>query len=148
IGAGWAKLAEIRGDLVRFKQSGKPLFAYLRGLASRDYYLATAASRVAVAPNDLIDLKGLRAELSFYRGAFDKLGIVPEVEHIGRYKDAGDMLSRSSSTPETREVINSFLDARYADLVQAISEGRHQTADQVRATLDNGPFLGSQAKDR
>jgi protease IV len=148
VDAGWAKLAEIRAGLLRFGQSGKLVAAYLRSPGAREYYLATAAGRIAAAPIDLINLKGLRAELSFYRGTLDKLGVVPEIEHVGRYKDAGDMLVRTSSTPETREVINSILDARFDDLVQAMSQARHQTPEQIRATLDEGPFLGAQAKER
>lgn len=148
VATGWAKAAEIRSGLVRVRQAGKPVYAYLRSPRSRDYYLATAATRIAAAPIDLVDLKGLRAEITFYRGTLDKLGVVPEIEHIGKYKDAGDQLTRTSSTPETREVINSFLDARYQDLVQAIAEARHKPPDEVRGILDEGPYLGSQAKER
>ena len=42
---GWAKLQELHDDILTFKKSGKPVFAYLRGGTARDYYIATAADR-------------------------------------------------------------------------------------------------------
>src|SRR5215470_10477005 len=50
--AGWAKLAEIRGAIAAFKRSGKRVTAFLRTANSKDYYLATAADRIAMQPGD------------------------------------------------------------------------------------------------
>ncbi|MCC6391317.1 MAG: S49 family peptidase, partial [Bryobacterales bacterium] len=143
--AGWAKLAEIRNSLLLFRKTGKPVAAYLRSATARDYFLATAAGRLAAPPGDLVDLKGLRAELTYGRLALDKLGILPEFESIGRYKDGADILTRSSSTPETRQVINNLLDSRLDSLISAISQSRHRAPQQVRQLFDEGPFLAASA---
>ena len=37
---GWAKLEELRADMMAFKKSGKPVYAYLRGPTSHEYYLS------------------------------------------------------------------------------------------------------------
>ena len=55
---GWAKLEELRGSIVAFKKTGKPVYAYLRGAATKEYYVATAADRVFMAPEDELDVKG------------------------------------------------------------------------------------------
>ncbi len=144
---GWAKLEEIRGLLQRFRKTGKPLVAFLRTPSARDYYLATAADRIYLQPEDFLDLKGLRAELVFFRKTLDKIGVEVEVEHAGKYKDFGDMFTRTSMSPETRLVLNSILDELYGRLVAAIAEGRGRTTDQIRASIDRGPFLSSQALD-
>lgn len=139
--AGWAKLAEIRRSLQAFAKSGKPVTAFLRSPSARDYYLATAAQKIVMAPGDLLNLKGLRAELLYARRALDKLGIVPEFEAIGKYKDGPDILTRSEMSATTREVMNELLDSRMAALTQAIAQGRKKSPEQVRATIDDGPFL-------
>src|SRR4029077_4179004 len=59
--AGWAKLEELRAEILAFKQSGKPVYAFLRNAGMREYYLATAADKVFMAPEDELDVKGLRA---------------------------------------------------------------------------------------
>lgn len=143
--AGWGKLQEIRGDLLAFKKSGKPLYACLRAPSTREYYLATAADRIYMAPEDYLDLKGLRAELTFFKKTLDKLGVQVEVEHVGKYKDAPDMFTRSSMSPETREAMNSILDELFSQLTGAIAEARKKSPEQIRAIIDQGPFLSQQA---
>jgi protease-4 len=142
---GWAKLEELRDDIVNFKKSGKPVFAYLRGAGAHEYYLASAADRVFMSPEDELDVKGLRAELMFLKGTLDKLGVSLEFQHVGKYKDAPDMFTKTGSSPETREVINQLLDQLYGDLVNTIAQGRGRKPDEIRALIDNGPFVGNEA---
>jgi protease-4 len=148
IGAGWAKLQELHSELERLTKTGKPVVAYLRQPSSREYYLATAAGRIYMPPEDLLDLKGLRAELAFFRGTLDKIGVQVEITHAGKYKDFGDMFTRTSMTPETREVLNSVLDEIYGDLIRTVAAGRKKTPEQTRAMLDEGPFLARQALEK
>jgi protease IV len=75
LAVGWAKLQEIRGLLVEFKKSKKPLYVLLRAPRTPEYYLATAADKIYMIPEDLLDMKGLRAEISYYKGTFDKVGV-------------------------------------------------------------------------
>jgi protease-4 len=145
VGAGWGKLDEIRTALREFRKSGKPVVAWLRTPGMREYYLALAADKIYLAEEDLLYVKGLRADLTFLKGTLDKLGVQMEVEHIGKYKDAADQFSRTSATPETREVINSILDGVYGTFVAAVAESRGLTAEAVKALIDNGPFLAPQA---
>jgi protease-4 len=145
ISAGWAKLQEIRMDVEKFRKSGKPVFAYLRQPGAREYYIATAADRMILGPAEPLMLKGLRAELMYFKGTLDKLGVSVDVEHAGKYKDFGDMFTRNNMSPETREVTNSLVDNLYANLVGGIAAGRKKTPDQVRATIDQGPFTAPQA---
>ena len=144
---GWARLEELRDDVVAFKASGKPVFAYLKSPAGRDYYVASAADRVFMAPEDELDLKGLSAQLIYLKGTLDKLGVEMEFEHVGKYKDAPDQFTRTSPTPETLEVENQILDQYYGNLIDAIAQGRKRPPDQIRALLDNGPFVGKPAVD-
>jgi protease-4 len=145
ISAGWAKLEEIRGDLEQFRKSGKPLIAYLKGPTTREYYLATAADRIYMGPEEYLDVKGLRAEIMFFRSALDKLGVQVEIEHAGKYKDFGDMFERKDMSPETKEVMNSVLDDVYGRLLATIASARKKSVEEIRATIDEGPFLAQQA---
>ncbi len=84
--------------------------------------------------------------MAYYKNTLDKVGVKMEIESAGKYKDAGDMLSRTNSTPESREVINSILDGVYAGVIAAVAEGRKMEPEQVRALIDQGPFLAGKAK--
>jgi protease IV len=143
--AGFAKIEELRADLAAFAKSGKPVYAYLRNPSSRDYYLSLAAHRIYLAPGEPLMLHGLRAELPYFKGTLDKLGVSVQVEHAGKYKDFGDMFTRTSMSPETREVTTSVVDGIYGRMVDYIAAARKKTPDQVRALIDTGPFTATQA---
>jgi protease-4 len=143
--SGWAKLEEFRADIEQFRKSGKPVYAYLRSPSGRDYYVATAADRIYLGPSDPLMLKGLRAELLYFKKSLDKLGVTVEVEHAGKYKDFGDMFTRSDMSPETREVMSSVVDDLYGNLVSRVAAARKKTPDEVRAIIDQGPFTATQA---
>lgn len=142
---GWARLEEIRSNIEQFRKSGKPVVAYLRTPSARDYYLALAADHIYLGPTDPLMLKGIRAELMYFKNTLEKIGVGMEVEHAGKYKDFGDMFTRTSMSPETREVIDSVLDGLYGNLVQRIAEGRKKSPEQVRAIIDQGPFTAPRA---
>jgi protease-4 len=144
--AGWAKLTEIRNAVLAFRKSGKPVLASLRTPGLKDYYLASAANRICVPPSDLVDVKGLRVELLYGRGLLDRLGVLPEFEAAGKYKDGADTLTRSSMSDVTREIMNELLDARMAAFVDAVAAGRGRTSSQVRAWIDAGPMLAPDAR--
>jgi protease-4 len=84
--------------------------------------------------------------MMFVKNSLDKLGVQVEVQHVGRYKDAGDMFTQNEMSPETREVMDSVLDNLYSDLLQTVAMGRKRSPQEIRAILDDGPFTAKQAK--
>ena len=145
LSVGWAKLEEIRSDVEQFRKSGKPVFAYLRAPTAREYYLALAADRIYLGPEDPLFLKGMRAEVLYFQKTLAKLGVSVDVEHDGKYKDFGDMFTRADMSPETREVLNSLVDSLYGNLVDRIAAARRKSPDQVRDLIDQGPFSAPDA---
>lgn len=144
--AGWGKLQEIRRDVLDFKKSGKPVYALLQGAGSREYYVSSVADRVFLSPDDQLDVKGFRLEEMYFKNTLDKLGVGVQVDHIGRFKDAGDIFSKTGMSPETREVLGQVLDQIFNDFCSSVGQGRHKSADDIRALIDMGPFTGDQAR--
>ncbi|HLK20654.1 MAG TPA: signal peptide peptidase SppA [Bryobacteraceae bacterium] len=142
---GWAKMQEIREEILQYKKSGKPIISYLRGPSAREYYLASATDKIFLAPEDSLDLKGLRVEAVFIKNTFDKLGVHADVIHAGKYKDAGDILTQTSMTPETREVLDQILDQFYGNLIDTIAQGRKKPSEAVKTMIDQGPFMANEA---
>jgi protease IV len=142
---GWAKMQEIHEEILQFKKSGKPIISFLRNPSAREYYLAAATDKIFLAEEYSLDLKGLRVEAVFIKNTFDKLGIHADVIHAGKYKDAGDILTQTSMTPETHEVLDQILDQYYGNLIDTVAEGRKKQADAVRAMIDQGPFMANEA---
>lgn len=143
--AGWAKMQELRDNLIAFRKSGKPVYVYLKSPSTREYYLASAADKVFTAPEDIFDVKGLKAELLYFKNTLSKLGVEAQVLHVGRYKDAGDSWTQTSMSPETRESLGLLLDGIYSQVLQGIASGRKKSVDEIRALIDEGPYTARQA---
>jgi protease-4 len=140
--AGWGKVQDARDALVAFKRSGKPLLALLEGEArgsNKEYYLATAADRIYLAPDVTAPLNGLAAQFVFLGGVWDKLDIEMSVEKIREYKTLGDMIANKEMTPAHREMANSLLDSIEEQFVAGIAQGRGLEAAAVRALIDECP---------
>ena len=146
LSVGWGKLDEIRHDIEQFKKSGKPVYAYLRTPGMHEYYLASVADKIYVDPDDYLEIRGFRIEATYLKNTLDKLGISFDVDHIGRYKDAGDTLTRTGMTNETREVLNNVLDQVYGSFCSTVGSSRHKSSEEMKALIDQGPFLASAAK--
>jgi len=144
-GMGWAKAEEIRMAIGEFKKSGKPVHAFLRTPNAKDYFLATVADRVSMVDEDYLDLKGLRAERTYYKNTLDKLGVQMEIEHMGKFKDFGDSYTKTSMTPETRESLGAIVDGIFKVMVDGIAEGRKRTPAEIERLIDDGPFLAKDA---
>jgi protease-4 len=145
ISAGWAKVSEIHSEILAFRKSGQAgvCLPARRGCAR---ILSGHRRRPGVhGAEDMLDVKGLRAELMYVKGTLDKLGVQMEFEHVGKYKDAPDMFTKTSSSPETREVMNQILDQYFGDLVDTIARTRKKQPAEVKRLLDDGPFLGKNA---
>ena len=145
VGGGWAKTQEIRADLEAFKKSKKPVLAFLQVAGMREYYLASAADKVYLAPEGMLDVKGLRAEAMFFKNTLNKLGVEIEMEHIGKYKSFSEPFTRTDMSDAYREVTNSILDSVLDDFLRTVAPARQMLPEALRTTLDQGPFLPAQA---
>ncbi len=144
---GWAKAEEIRGAIADFRTSGKPVYAYMEMGLNKDYYIATACDKIFVAPPGELFITGLAADVMFFRGSLDKLGIYPDIYQIGKYKSAGDTFTQKQMTPAHREFMNSLLDDLYGRYIDGIARGRSKSADDVKKLIDNAPYTAAQAKE-
>ncbi len=145
--AGWAKAEEIRAAIQDFRASGKPVYAYLEYGMNKDYYIATACDKVFVPPPGELFINGLAADVMFFRGSLDKLGIYPDIYQIGKYKSAGDTFTQKQMTNAHREFINSLLDDLYSRYIDGIAKARNKSSDDIKALIDNSPYNAAQAKD-
>jgi len=146
-GAGWGKSEEIRDAIADFRSSGKPVYAYMEFGMNKEYYIASACDKIYLAPPGELFINGLAADVMFFRGSLDKLGVYPDIFQIGKYKSVGDTFTRKDMSDAHREFMNSLLDDLFNRYVAAIASGRNITADNVRAIIDEAPYGAAKAKE-
>ena len=144
---GWGKAEEIRDAITDFRSSGKPVYAYLELGMNKEYYIASACDKIYVAPPGELFITGLAADVMFFRGSLDKLGIYPDMYQIGKYKSAGDMFTQKQMTDAHREYINSLLDDLFNRYVEGIAKARGKSTEEVRGLIDNAPYSAAKAKE-
>jgi protease-4 len=147
---GFGRIQELRDAIRDFQSGGKWATCYLETAGefsggNREYYLATACGSIWMSPPGDVNLVGLRSEVPFLRGTLDLLGIYPDYDHIGKYKTAKNLFTDTTMTEAYRESMDRIVDRLYGQMIGGIAEGRRMTADEVRALVDRGPFLGPQA---
>ncbi len=145
-GALWAQVQEVRDAMAAFRASGKSLVVFMEYGGAADYYLASAAERVLMMPAGSLDVSGLATYEVFLRGAFDKLGVYPDLLHMGEFKSASNTFTERGFTPAHREMTRSLNRDAYDQLVSAIATGRKRSVEDIRRALDQGPFLPEEAK--
>jgi protease-4 len=146
-GAGWGKSEEIRDAIADFRSSGKPVYAYMEVGMNKEYYIASACDKIYVAPPGELFINGLAADVMFFRGSLDKLGIYPDIYQIGAYKSVGDMFTRKDMSKEHREYVDSLLDDLFNRYVEGIAKGRGKSATDVKRLIDNAPYNARSARE-
>ena len=141
----WGKLQDIRDAVIDFKESGKPVVAYLEFGTGQAYYLASACDEVFMTPTSPLNLIGVASYDLFLRGALDKIGFEADMLAAGDYKTAVNLYTEKTFTPEHREMSESLNRDLYEQLVDGIAEGRELEVARVRALIDEGPFVAVEA---
>ncbi len=149
---GYARVAELRQALADFRKSGKKLYAYLESGTSKDYLVACEADKVCMPASGMLMLMGTRAELMFFKGLLEKLGIRAEFLQFGIFKSAGERFTRDRlSDPAQKQyelVLNDFFATSYRrPILQSRGEKGVQTGDLMNA-LQQGILTARSAQQR
>ena len=137
--AGMAALEELRTALLEFRRSGKAVVAYLEAPGNGSYYLATAADKIYLSSchGATYQLFGLSTQQIFLKDVLEKLGVNVQLIRHGKYKSAGEMFVRSSSSAENREQYQAMIDASWKSFSGAIAQAREIPEEQFNALIDN-----------
>lgn len=146
-GGGWGMAHELRDAIAELGRSGKKVIAYIEAADDRDYFIASGAQRIVMLPSGMLMVTGIMADVSFYRGTLDKIGIEPDLEHIGAYKSASDVYMRSSMSDAQREATNLILDGLYDGFLSQVGESRSLEPGAVAAAVDVGFLTAERAKE-
>jgi protease-4 len=142
---GMAKIQEIHQKIREFNRKGKFSVAYLEFATNRSYYLASACQTVILLPTSLFHVRGMMTSTTFLRGTLDKLGIYPDLYHVGDYKNAMNVYTEKKYTPAHREADQTLLEDFYQQYLRGVAEGRGMKLEEVRKAIEKGPYTSQEA---
>lgn len=131
--AGFAEIRELRGAIHAFRQSHKPVYAYLEIATDRDYYLASAADTIIVSPahSGGLAMLGLSINSTYLARTFEKIGIKFNVLHVGDYKGAYENLAVDSMSQPLRESLQWLLDDLFSTYTREIADSRSALSEDT-----------------
>ena len=148
LGSGYAALEEVRGALLDFRATGKPMHAFMNYASTRDYYVASVADDVALDPYGVLMMPGLATEPIFFANAFEKYGIGVQVTRVGKYKSAVEPFIREDLSVENRQQLQHLLGDIWGNLLQDMGATRGLTVADIQKVVDTeGMIRAEQAKE-
>ncbi|XP_060204887.1 serine protease SPPA, chloroplastic isoform X2 [Lycium barbarum] len=147
LGCGWGKVEEIRRHILDFRKSGKFIVGYAPACGEKEYYIGCACQELYAPPSAYFALYGLTVQASFLGGVFEKVGIEPQVQRIGKYKSAGDQLMRKSISDENREMITALLDNIYGNWLEKVALTKGKKKEDIEHFVNDGVYQVEKLKE-
>ncbi|XP_022737703.1 serine protease SPPA, chloroplastic-like isoform X3 [Durio zibethinus] len=147
LNCGWGKVEEIRRHILNFKKSGKFIIAYIPACGEKEFYLACACEEIYAPSSAYFSLYGLTVQASFLGGVFEKIGIEPQVQRIGKYKSAGDQLTRKTMSEENCEMLTKLLDNIYGNWLDVVSSSKGKKREDVENFINEGVYKVEKLKE-
>ncbi|MDR3058245.1 MAG: signal peptide peptidase SppA [Dysgonomonas sp.] len=132
-----ASLKEIRNQLIDFKESGKFIVAYGDVYTQGCYYLSSVADKVIMNPQGNLDLHGLSASPTFYKGLLDKIGIEMQIFKVGTFKSAVEPFMLDKMSDANREQVSAYIGDVWSTITSEISESRKLSVEKINLAADS-----------
>lgn len=136
---GLAQIEEFRKALSNFRASGKAIVSYIENPTNAGYYLASVSDKIYMTSLDggMSMFNGISSQMIFLKDILDRLGVNVQLIRHGKYKSAGEMYVRSSSSKENLEQNTAMVNSMWDSWATEIAASREITTDQLDALLNN-----------
>ena len=134
-----AQIEEFRTALQNFKDSGKAVISFIENPTNSGYYLASVADKIYMTPYEgfMNNFTGVSSQMIFLKDILDKIGVNVQLIRHGKYKSAGEMFIRSSSSKENLEQNEAMVKSIWNSWSSVIAQSREISLDKLNALLDN-----------
>ena len=113
------------------------LIAYSEVYTQGAYYLASAANKVYLNPEGALEFKGFSSELTFFKGALEKLGIEAQIIRVGNYKSAVEPFINDKMSDYNRKQVTAYVGGLYQTFLQGIAQTRNLNKDSLHILANN-----------
>lgn len=136
---GIAQLEEFRTALENFRNSGKAIVSYIENPSNASYYLASVSDKIYMTSYEggMNTFSGLSSQMIFLKDILDRLGVNVQLIRHGKYKSAGEMYVRNSSSPENLEQNTEMIESIWASWAEKIATARGISVETLNDMLNN-----------
>ncbi|QIL84719.1 signal peptide peptidase SppA [Vibrio sp. HDW18] len=130
------KLRYIAKAINEFKSSGKPVYAVGDFYNQSQYYLASYADKIYLAPDGAVLLKGYSAYSMYYKTLLEKLEVSTHVFRVGTYKSAIEPFIRDDMSDEARESASRWLTQLWSAYLDDVATNRQIEIAALTPSMD------------
>ncbi|EIZ1896146.1 signal peptide peptidase SppA [Vibrio parahaemolyticus] len=130
------KLRYIAKALNEFKASGKPVYAVGDFYNQSQYYLASYADKVYMAPDGGVLIKGYSAYSMYYKTLLEKLDVSTHVFRVGTYKSAIEPFIRDDMSDAAKESATRWVTQLWSAFVDDVRTNRNINAKVLNPTME------------
>ncbi|CAH8217627.1 signal peptide peptidase SppA [Vibrio aestuarianus] len=130
------KLRYIAKALNEFKAAGKPIYAIGDFYNQSQYYLASYADKVFLAPDGAVMLKGYSAYSMYYKTLLEKLDVNTHVFRVGTYKSAIEPFIRDDMSQAAKESASRWLTQLWGAYIDDVSTNRQIDAQTLNPSME------------
>ncbi|MBE4420368.1 signal peptide peptidase SppA [Vibrio parahaemolyticus] len=130
------KLRYIAKALNEFKASGKPVYAVGDFYNQSQYYLASYADKVYMAPDGGVLIKGYSAYSMYYKTLLEKLDVSTHVFRVGTYKSAIEPFIRDDMSDAAKESATRWVTQLWSAFVDDVMTNRNINAKVLNPTME------------
>jgi len=130
------KLRYIAKALNEFKASGKPIYAVGDMYNQSQYYLASYADKIYLAPDGAVMLKGYSAYSLYYKTLLEKLDVNTHVFRVGTYKSAIEPFIRDGMSEPAKESASRWLGQLWGAYIDDVASNRQLEAKLLTPDMD------------
>jgi protease-4 len=136
---GTAHIEELRAALEDFRSCGKAIISYIETPTNSGYYLASVSDKIYMASYDgtMNMLTGVSSQMIFLKDLLDRLGINVQLIRHGKYKSAGEMFVRNSSSKENLEQNQSMVDSVWEHWAGKMAESRGMSVEAFNSLIND-----------
>ena len=134
---GWSQALTIRKALQKFKDKGKFIYCYGDFFSQKGYYLASVSDSIFLNPLGNIELRGLGAEVLYYKDLQEKYGFKMEVVRHGKYKSAVEPYLDDKMSDANRNQIKSLLNSIWDGIGSQIKLSRKISSLEFNKIVDD-----------
>ncbi len=138
VAAGMGHMYEFRTALENFRKSGKAVISYMDNATNGGYYMASVSDKIYMTSHEggTSMMHGISGQLFFLKDILDKLGVNVQLIRHGKYKSAGEMFVRNSSSPENMEQNQVMISSMWHEMASEIAESRGISEEKFNALID------------
>lgn len=136
-GGGLNKMEQVAEALLRFRESGKPVYSYADYYTQSQYYLAAHADGIYLNPLGAMMFEGMGGYRLYFKDLLEKLKVSTHVFKVGAYKSAVEPYTRNDMSEQAREANAELYDALWQTFVGRIEQQRTIDPRLLSGTIDD-----------